>query len=165
MSDLMWRQQLCDLAKAVWADRMSSTGDVRSDISKAVGRKIPAEDADPVWSLSTDEVLKVLGRLNVDEDFVQRNSELCVECYAPVGACKPECGQYEDPDVDETTEVPRTEKAMEGALHEVIYSYLSDNFNRGWSVETFKEAEILTSNRGLVVKIKDVEYQITIVRS
>lgn len=163
---MSWREQMEDLAASVWTNRKASPGDVRSDIAKAIGVKVPSELENALETLADEEVRQVLLSLNIEFEYAGQNSELCVECYRPVGGCEEECGQYEEAG-DGRVDLPKTETAMVSALDELLESWLDGLAQPGtkWSVETFKEAEILTSNQGLVVKLPGAEFQITVVKS
>lgn len=59
-----------------------------------------------------------------------------------------------------------TEEDFEQFLEDAIQEEANANVDASVSVRTFREAGVLTMNRGLVVRIGDrAEYQITIVKS
>lgn len=164
---MSWREQMEDLAASVWTNRKASPGDVRADIMRIVKVDVPEDMEDALEPLSTEQVRDVLIGLSIETDYVQDHSDLCPECYALPGGCGTNCGQYEELEEErDLVEVPRSEEGMVSLLNELVYSYLDDNFvPERWSTRTFEEAQIMTKNKGLVVRIKDVEYQLTVVKS
>ncbi len=163
---MSWREQMEELAAAVWTNRKASPGDVRADLKKILGVNVPAEADDALETLADEEVQSVLVGLNIEFEYVAANSDLCPECYALPGECQETCGQHEEHE-DERVDFPKTETAMVSALDELLESWIDGLAQPGtkWSVETFKEAEILTTNKGLVVKLPGAEFQITVVKS
>ncbi len=63
-----------------------------------------------------------------------------------------------------TSTGPWTEERIAKLLQEAIEE-ASEELNDNVRVVTFAQAQILTYNQGLVLNIKDSEFQITIVRS
>ena len=61
-----------------------------------------------------------------------------------------------------------SEKEFEGFLSDALEEYMSQNHEMGeirFDTRTYKEAGLLTLNRGIVFSIGDTEFQILIVRS
>ncbi len=77
----------------------------------------------------------------------------------------------EIPETDETDEselvaLPRSERDLASWLHEAVIGWCDEyGVEDAIDVQTFEEAGLLTSNRGLVLRSAWREFQITIVRS
>ena len=57
------------------------------------------------------------------------------------------------------------EERFESLLADAIREFAEENDAWRTRIRTFAEAGVLTSNKGLVVRVGDAEFQITIVRS
>jgi hypothetical protein len=163
-----WREEMEDLAAHVWTNRKASPPEIREEIRKAVGVTVPEDEEDALAPLSDEEVRSVLQKLHITSDDVETASDLCPECFARAGECRPSCGQYEE-DEGGLYDPPSDEKGMEDLLEEALTEKLSDLCggcsNPHWNIRSFEDAMILTKNKGLVLKIGDNEFQLTIVRS
>jgi len=97
----------------------------------------------------------------------ETNSDVCPECSSPDGEHEDGCGQVEE-EVG-LYDPPTDEKGMEDLLEEALTEKLSDlcggRSNPHWNIRSFEDAMIMTKNKGLVLKLGDSEFQLTIVRS
>jgi hypothetical protein len=161
-----WRETMCDLAASLWTSRKASPVEVREDIRKAVGVVVPESQDDALRDLLDNEVREVLKALKPDDEDVD-GTDLCPECFSMPGECEADCGQNE-PDVS-LYDPPSTEGGMEELLEEALTERLSDlcggRTEPQWNIRSFKDAQIMTTNRGLVVKLGGREFQVTVVRS
>lgn len=66
-----------------------------------------------------------------------------------------ECDEFEDMDEEE----------FETFLTDAIEDYAEENDAPRTRIRTFGDAGLLTGNKGLVVRVGDAEFQLTIVRS
>lgn len=57
------------------------------------------------------------------------------------------------------------EEELEGFLTDAIEEYAEENDAPQTRISTFNDAGLLTGNHGLVVRIGDAEFQLTIVRT
>jgi len=57
-----------------------------------------------------------------------------------------------------------TEEEFQVHLMEALYAYAEDNDEPEPESETFERAGLLTDNHGLLVRIGEAEFQLTIVR-
>lgn len=71
---------------------------------------------------------------------------------------------HEDDEVESEFE-EMDEEESETFLAEAIREFAEENDGPRTRTRTFGEAGVLTSNKGLVVRIGDAEFQVTIVRS
>lgn len=73
----------------------------------------------------------------------------------------------EEDEADETADEREdmSEEELEEFLTQAIEDFADDNEVPRLRIHTFEESGVLTRNRGLVVRIGDAEFQITIVRS
>jgi len=71
---------------------------------------------------------------------------------------------HEDDEVESEFE-DMDEEEFETFLADAISDYAEENDAPRTRVRTFGDAGLLTNNRGLVVRVGDAEFQITIVRS
>ncbi len=70
----------------------------------------------------------------------------------------------EDDEVDTELE-DMDEEEFETFLTDAIDDYAEENDAPRTRIRTFREAGLLTGNKGLVVRVGDAEFQVTIVRS
>jgi len=162
-----WREGMEDLAASLWTSRKASPVEVREDIRKIIGIDVPEEQEDALKGLLDNEIREVLKALKPDLDDVE-GTDLCPECFSMPGECEADCGQREDEEGG-LYDPPTDEKGMEDLVEEALTEKLSDLCggcsNPHWNIRSFEDAMILTKNKGLVLKVGDNEFQITIVRS
>lgn len=161
-----WREGMEDLAASLWTSRKASPVEVREDIRKIIGIDVPEEQEDALKGLLDNEIREVLKELKPDESEME-GTDLCPECFSMPGECEPDCGQNED-EYEGPYAFPTTEEGVQDLLAELLENELPE-YGQGeklnWDVHSFKEAGVLTDNKGLVVKLGKSEYQITVVRS
>lgn len=163
------REQMEDLAAAVWTFRKASPPEIREEIRKAIGVDVPEEQEDALQTLNNEEIQKVLQELHILQEDVERYSDLCPECFACPGECKPTCGQYEEAEeVVDRVHIPKTEEGVVSLLDEAITGWFEEYLGSSdprVKTQTYREANVATNNEGLVLKLDGLEFQITVVRS
>lgn len=58
-----------------------------------------------------------------------------------------------------------SEEEFEAHLMDALYEYAEENDEAEPEIETFERAGLRTDNHGLVVRIGDAEFQVTIIRT
>lgn len=58
-----------------------------------------------------------------------------------------------------------SEEEFEAHLMDALHEYAEENDEPEPEIETFERAGLLTDNHGLVVRIGDAEFQVTIIRT
>lgn len=163
-----WRESMEDLAASLWTSRKASPVEVREDIRRAVGVVVPESQDDALKGLLDNEIREVLKSLGEPDDEDFKGTDLCTECFSMPGECEADCGQREE-DEGGFYDPPTDEKGMEDLIDEALTEKLSDLCggcsNPHWDIRSFEDAMVLTKNKGLVLKIGDETFQITVVRA